>query len=118
MCACALVSHQTTAIYNFHDLLVYRSAVAVYMHVAMLRVVILAVVTFTSGCCGSAPCYDHQNVTYKSTFVPATCDTPCTATPFFSPDTSLSTYVDLIESATEAIDIFTPGKYLARTANS
>eukprot|EP00731_Ephydatia_muelleri_P006972 Em0003g1220a len=74
----------------------------------MLRVVILAVVTFASGCCGSAPCYDHQNVTYKSTFVPATCDTPCTATPFFSPDTSLSTYVDLIESAIEAIDIFTP----------
>ena len=80
----------------------------------MWQVIIFAAVTFACGCCATAPCYDHQNVTYKATFEPAACDATCTVTPFFSPDTSMTTYLDLIESATEAIDIFTPGKSIRR----
>lgn len=105
-CTCALnraPNRRVYFIYSYH----FGS---VLNYIGMWQVVMLAVVTFVNGCCSSAPCYDHQNVTYKATFEPAICETPCTVIPFFSPDTSVSTYVNLIESATEAIDIFTPGK--------
>lgn len=54
-------------------------------------------------------CYDHQKADYKSQFKPAQCNQKCTVTPFFSPDHSLDTYLDLIQSAKESIDIYTPG---------
>ena len=38
------------------------------------------------------------------------CEDMCTVTPYFSPDHSLDTYISLIESATETIDIYTPGQ--------
>ena len=60
---------------------------------------------------GSSYCYDNQRETYQARFQPATCsDGSCTATPFFSPDTSVEAYVRLIESAQESIDIYTPSK--------
>lgn len=55
-------------------------------------------------------CYDHQTTDYTTRFSPVECGQACTVTPFFSPDHSVDTYLDLIESATESIDIFTPGK--------
>lgn len=55
-------------------------------------------------------CYDHQTETYDARFTPTYCTSTCSVTPFFSPDTSLDTYTSLIESATETIDIYTPGK--------
>ena len=58
----------------------------------------------------SDPCYDHQTQTYDARFKPASnCEDMCTVTPYFSPDHSLDTYISLIESATETIDIYTPG---------
>jgi phosphatidylserine/phosphatidylglycerophosphate/cardiolipin synthase-like enzyme len=54
-------------------------------------------------------CYDHQTETYSARFSPAGCTKTCTVTPFFSPDTSITTYVSLIEEAQESIDIYTPG---------
>ena len=58
---------------------------------------------------GTSNCYDHQTETYDSRFKPTYCTKTCTVTPFFSPDTSITTYVNLIEAATESIDIYTPG---------
>lgn len=55
-------------------------------------------------------CFDHQSKDYNSQFQPASCNQKCTVTPFFSPDHSLDTYLDLIQSATESIDIYTPGE--------
>ena len=56
-------------------------------------------------------CYNHQTQTYDARFKPASnCEDMCTVTPYFSPDHSLDTYVSLIESATETIDIYTPGE--------
>lgn len=56
-------------------------------------------------------CYNHQTQTYDARFKPdSNCEDMCTATPYFSPDHSLDTYVSLIESATETIDIYTPGE--------
>lgn len=57
-----------------------------------------------------ATCFDHQTADYTSQFDPAECNKKCTVTPFFSPDHSLDTYMDLIQSATETIDIYTPGE--------
>ena len=54
-------------------------------------------------------CYDHQTTDYSSRFEPAECGQTCTVTPFFSPDHSLDVYLDVIDSATESLDIFTPG---------
>ena len=72
------------------------------------------VVAFTAAICtlslASDNCYDHQTNTYDARFQPTDCTSTCTVTPFFSPDTSVTTYVNLIESATESIDIFAPGK--------
>ena len=58
---------------------------------------------------GTSNCYDHQTETYDARFKPTYCIKTCTVTPFFSPDTSITTYVSLIEAATESIDIYTPG---------
>lgn len=58
---------------------------------------------------GDASCYDHQTEDYTAKFQPVDCNEECTITPYFSPDHSLDTYLDLIESATESIDIYTPG---------
>ena len=56
-------------------------------------------------------CYNHQTQTYDARFKPASnCEDMCTVTPYFSPDHSLDTYISLIESATETIDIYTPGQ--------
>lgn len=59
---------------------------------------------------GDVSCYDHQATDYKAQFSPAECNQRCTVTPYFSPDHSLDTYLDLIQSATESIDIYTPGE--------
>ena len=58
----------------------------------------------------AAACSDYQTESYEARFTPSDCLKTCTVTPFFSPDTSLATYTQLIESATESIDIYTPGK--------
>lgn len=63
---------------------------------------------------GTSKCYDHQTQTYQSRFSPTYCKDTCSVTPFFSPDHSVDVYVDLIQSATEAVDIFTPGKPLCQ----
>ena len=52
-------------------------------------------------------CYDHQVTTYNSQFDSTQCGV-CEVTPFFSPDTSLDVYIELIKSAQESIDIYTP----------
>ena len=57
------------------------------------------------------PEYDHQTKTYTATHKPSYCSSPCSVTPFFSPDHSIDTYVKLIEEAEESIDLFTPGVY-------
>ena len=62
-----------------------------------------------SGVYGSY-CYDHQTETYDARFQPAVCTGTCTVTPFFSPDTSINTYVKLIKTAKESIDIYTPSE--------
>ena len=58
---------------------------------------------------GEVICFDHQTKDYTSHFKPTECNAKCTVTPFFSPDHSLDTYLDLIESAEESIDIYAPG---------
>lgn len=58
---------------------------------------------------GEVTCFDHQTQDYSSQFEPAQCNQKCTVTPFFSPDHSVDTYLDLIQSATESIDLYTPG---------
>lgn len=58
------------------------------------------------------PTYDQQTDTYYSHHVGGRCKEGTTVTPYFSPDHSIDTYVSLIESATESIDIFTPGMYV------
>ena len=58
----------------------------------------------------SSYCWDRQTETYKERFQPAACSDACTVTPFFSPDTSIYTYVDLIEKAAHSIDVYTPSK--------
>lgn len=69
----------------------------------------LAVLALLHGAAASDNCYDHQTKTYDARFKPTYCIKTCTVTPFFSPDTSISTYVNLIEAAKENIDIYTPG---------
>jgi len=58
---------------------------------------------------GSDPNYDHQTSTYETKYKGTYCRLLCTATPFFSPDLSIHTYVSLIQSAETSIDILTPG---------
>ena len=57
------------------------------------------------------PSYDHQTQTYQATHRPVTVAAPSNLTvmPYFSPETSSSTMVDLIDSATESLHIGTPG---------
>ena len=62
--------------------------------------------------CVYHPSYDHQTETYKATFEPIACSDPVTVTTYFSPDHSVGTYVQLIESAVASIDLYTPGKLL------
>ena len=63
-------------------------------------------------CYGSSdPDFDHQTETYKATFAPISCDdSDATGMPFFSPDHSINTYVELIQSAESSIDLYTPGQ--------
>jgi len=56
------------------------------------------------------PSFDHQTKTYKATFTPVSVQgEDLTLTPFFSPDHSIDTLVDLINQAKTSIDIQTPG---------
>ncbi|XP_065197121.1 uncharacterized protein LOC135828630 [Sycon ciliatum] len=77
----------------------------------MLRLTLLLVaVVFTGATKKSDPSYDHQTKTYHSFADPAECSsTAGHVTPFFSPDSSIQTYVSLIESAESSIDVYTPG---------
>ena len=72
-----------------------------------LSIVILASLSQTKA--SSAPCYDHQDATYKTQFDPTECNVECTVTPFFSPDHSVSAYVSVIKAAAESIDVLEPG---------
>ena len=63
------------------------------------------------------PSCDHQTKTYTATHKPSYCSSPCSVTPFFSPDHSIDTYVKLIEEAEESIDLFTPGEKDRQRAN-
>ena len=58
----------------------------------------------------SSALIDQQSTTYTSTHKPSYCSTTCSATPFFSPDNSIDTYVKLIEEAEDSIDLYTPGE--------
>ena len=58
----------------------------------------------------SAPPHDHQTKNYTATHKPSYCLSSCSATPFFSPDNSIDTYVKLIQEAEKSIDLFTPGE--------
>jgi len=58
---------------------------------------------------GSDPNYDHQTSIYQTRYKGTYCRLLCTATPFFSPDLSIQTYVSLIQSAESSIDLLTPG---------
>eukprot|EP00698_Gefionella_okellyi_P012872 TRINITY_DN34_c0_g1_i1.p1 TRINITY_DN34_c0_g1~~TRINITY_DN34_c0_g1_i1.p1 ORF type:complete len:452 (-),score=78.97 TRINITY_DN34_c0_g1_i1:26-1342(-) len=55
------------------------------------------------------PSYDHQTKTYTSQFQPISLAGNMQIMPFFSPDHSLDTQIDLINSATSTIDIYQPG---------
>eukprot|EP00730_Choanoeca_flexa_P011949 TRINITY_DN2962_c0_g1_i1.p1 TRINITY_DN2962_c0_g1~~TRINITY_DN2962_c0_g1_i1.p1 ORF type:complete len:487 (+),score=104.84 TRINITY_DN2962_c0_g1_i1:86-1546(+) len=58
----------------------------------------------------SDPTFDHQTVAYKSQFQPVSkSQAQLDVMPYFSPDHSAQVLVDLIDSATETLDIFTPG---------
>lgn len=61
---------------------------------------------------GSDPEYDHQTTTYYSKYKGTYCRSQCTATPYFSPDHSIKTYVSLIQEAETSIDLMTPGTYV------
>ena len=88
-----------------------RTTTAEQQTLAMLVFLALAVsCALFKAAAASDNCYDHQTVTYDARFKPTYCIKTCTVTPFFSPDTSVDTYVKLIESAKETIDIYTPGK--------
>ena len=73
---------------------------------------ILLVASQLQGGDADTRCYDHQTSDYNSQFKPSECGQQCTVTPFFSPDHSLDVYLELIASAQESIDIFTPGQYI------
>lgn len=75
---------------------------------AELSLVVLAYLVTAANC--DASCYDHQKEDYMSQFSPAACNQKCTVTPYFSPDHSLDTYLELIQAATKTIDIYTPGE--------
>lgn len=56
------------------------------------------------------PSYDHQTKTYTSVVQPKRFqDVSVTITPFFSPDHSISTLTNLVQSATQSVDIMAPG---------
>lgn len=54
------------------------------------------------------PDYDHQTSTYNSQFQAISSQDTITVRPFFSPGYSLTTVVDLIQSAESYIKIYTP----------
>lgn len=81
------------------------------------RLVLAVVCTLLHCAAASDNCYDHQTKTYDARFKPTYCINTCTVTPFFSPDTSIDTYVKLIEDANESIDIYTPGKLVSTRLN-
>lgn len=74
------------------------------------RLALAVVCTLLRNAAASDNCYDHQTETYEARFKPTYCIETCTVTPFFSPDTSIDTYVKLIEAANESIDIYAPGE--------
>lgn len=56
------------------------------------------------------PSFDHQQKTYTASFEPVSAQNlDMSLTPFFSPDHSIDTLVDLINGAKTSIDIETPG---------
>lgn len=78
---------------------------------ARLPLLVLTSCALLRAAAASDNCYDHQTETYHARITPAGCSKTCTVTPFFSPDTSILTYVTLIEAAEESIDIYTPGQF-------
>ena len=78
------------------------------------RLALAVLCTLLHSAAASDNCYDHQTETYEARFKPTYCTKTCTVTPFFSPDTSIDTYVKLIEDAKESIDIYAPGKLRAQ----
>ncbi len=80
------------------------------MKTSLKQLVLLAHLVAAVNC--DATCYDHQNTDYKAQFYPTECKQKCSVTPFFSPDHSVDVYLDLIQTATETIDIYTPGMFL------
>jgi phosphatidylserine/phosphatidylglycerophosphate/cardiolipin synthase-like enzyme len=65
----------------------------------------------SSNCSGaSKAAYDHQNVTYAATRTPLApaAYSGASIVPFFSPDTSDPSLVDLVDGATASLDILTP----------
>lgn len=81
---------------------------ALQRNMKVLLTLLLAHLVSSAYC--SANCYDHQLANYESQFEPAQCNQQCKVTPYFSPDHSLDTYLDLIQSATDSVDLYTPGK--------
>lgn len=75
-----------------------------------ITAVLLCLASIVSAAPQSDPAYDHQTKTYTSSHKPSYCLSTCSATPFFSPDHSIDTYVKLIQEAEESIDLFTPGE--------
>ena len=75
----------------------------------LLSVSCLLLVAVLYPASASAPCYDNQEATYKAQFDPTDCNAECTVTPFFSPDHSVTAYVEVIKAAEESIDLLEPG---------
>jgi phosphatidylserine/phosphatidylglycerophosphate/cardiolipin synthase-like enzyme len=60
--------------------------------------------------CAQKSSYDHQTTVYSVRFKPVTVESKqIEITPYFSPEHSTDTLVELIESATSSIDIASPG---------
>ena len=113
-CACAFLDKNCKhfrEIYSFEMTGLRQAGMAAAVLCALL------LLAFSGGAHGSGYCWDHQQKTYNATFKPGTCGGTCTVTPFFSPDTSLPAYVQLIDAAQTSIDIYTPSKSYIRSSN-
>ena len=80
-------------------------------------IILLLLVVAKLSSAAELKCYDHQTTDYGSRFEPTECGEICTVIPFFSPDHSLDVYLDVINSVTESIDIFTPVTVTEISAN-
>ena len=95
---------------------VAESLSSVWASMALLFMLLITATTFLIGPVMAGydyqPSYDRQYDTYHSQHVEGRCKEGVTVTPYFSPDHSIDTYVSLINSANESIDIFTPGIHM------